>query len=147
MEFHLMSNFRKFDFIRFGKERVQNDYETFLTNSPLYDPKDPNFKNTTTKSDDKRIDGERNFKDEGVYPEYYGSYHIHHRIDGKLIAINVWDITESTLGSVYTFYDPEYSFLSLGQVTAVREIEYMLKIRKKYKEEMRYYFMGYYVHN
>lgn len=51
------------------------------------------------------------------------------------------------MGSVYTFYDPEYSFLSLGQVTAVREIEYMLKIRKKYNEKMRYYFMGYYVHN
>lgn len=100
-----------------------------------------------TYKDDGRIDGDRNFKDEGVYPEFYGSYHIHHRIDDRLIAVNVWDITENTLSSVYTFYDPEFSFLSLGHVTAVREIEYMRKIRQNYNKNMRYYYMGYYVHN
>ncbi|CAI2361894.1 unnamed protein product [Moneuplotes crassus] len=139
--------FRKFDYIRFNKERVKSDFERFLTNSPLYDPKDPNFPNSRTFRDDAKIDGERVFIDEGVSPKYFGSYHMHHRIDGRLVAINVLDITENTMSSIYTFYDPEYSFLSLGQVTAVREIEYMLKIRKEFNSSLKYYYMGYYVHN
>jgi len=139
--------FRKFDLIRFGKERVKGDFDTFLTNSCLYDPRDPHFSNTTTYLGENKPDENRAFKDEGVYPEFYGSYHIHHRIDGKLIAINVWDITENTLSSVYTFYDPEYSFLSLGHVTAVREMEYMMKIRNEYNPNMRFYYMGEYVWN
>jgi len=137
----------KFDLIRFQKERTLEDFDRFLTNSWLYDPKDPSFKNKRTYKVENRIDGERIFKDEGVYPEFYGSYHIHHRIDDKLIAVNVWDITENTLSSVYTFYDPEYSFLSLGHVTAVREMEYMRKIKEQYNQNIKYYYMGYYVHN
>lgn len=139
--------FKKFDKVQFGKDRTKSSYDGFLTNSPLYDPKDPNFENKRPYKDLKRIDGDRIFKDEGVYPEYYGTYHLCHRIDDKLIAINVWDITEKTLGSIYTFYDPEYSFLSLGHVTAVREMEYMRKIRARYNPSMRYYYMGYYVIN
>lgn len=142
-----MEVFRKFDLVRFDKERTQDDFDRFLTNSNLYDPREPDFQNKRTYQDEGRIDGARIFKDEGVYPQYYGSYHIHHRIDGKLVAINVWDITECTLSSIYTFYDPEYSFLSLGHVTAVREMEYMRKIQKEYNSSMRYYYMGYYVHN
>lgn len=139
--------FKKFDKIRFNKDRVKSDFEGFLTNSPLYDPTEPNLVNSTTYKDDNRIDGQRKFKDEDVYPEYHGAYHIQHRIDGKLVAVNVWDITENTLGSIYTFYDPAYSFLSLGNVTAVREMEYMRKIREKYNPNMKHYYMGYYVHN
>lgn len=139
--------FKKFDKKQFSKDRAKSSFEGFLTNSPLYDPKDPSFTNKRPYKDHCRIDGDRIFKDEGVYPKYFGSYHLHHRIDGKLIAINVWDITENTLGSIYTFYDPDYSFLSLGHVTAVREMEYMKKIRAKYNPSLRYYYMGYYVYN
>ena len=51
------------------------------------------------------------------------------------------------MGSIYTYYDPQYEFLSLGTVTAVREIEYMKQIKKKYNPKMKYYYMGYYVHS
>lgn len=132
---------------RFEKDRRKEDFETFLTNSPLFDPKDPIFEIICPFNDSTRIDGLRSFKDEGVWPEYFGSYHIHHRIDGRLVALNVWDITQNTLGSIYTYYDPQFEFLSLGTVTAVREMEYMKKIREKYHKDMRYYYMGYYVQN
>lgn len=123
---------------------MKEDFETFLTNSCLYDPKDPDFETAITFQREDTLDAHRVFKDEGVYPQYFGTYHLHHRIDGRLIAINVWDITEHTLSSVHTFYDPEYSFLSLGHVTAVREIEYMLKVRKEFNCNMKYYYMGEY---
>ena len=74
---------------RFGKDRIKDDFETFLTNSALFDPKDPMFENVRPFSDGARLDGLRTFKDEGVYPEFLGSYHIQHRIDGKLVAVNV----------------------------------------------------------
>lgn len=117
--------FKRFEKARFNKDRTKSSYDGFLTNSPLYDPKDPKLRDRRPFKDASRLDGKRLIQDEGVYPKLFGTYHIQHRIDGKLVAINVWDITEKTLGSIYTFYDPDYSFLSLGHITAVREIEYM----------------------
>lgn len=142
----VLEMFKKFDKRQFGKDRNKSSFEGFLSNSPMYDPKDPNFENKRPYKDNTRLDGDRTFEDEGVYPKLFGSYHIHHRINGKLVALNVWDITEKTLSSMYTFYDPEYSFLSLGHVTAVREMEYIRRIREKYNPSLRYYYMGYYVH-
>lgn len=49
------------------------------------------------------------------------------------------------MSSVYFMYDPKYSFLSPGVVGAVREIEYINKIRKEYDDKMKYYFMGFYI--
>ena len=92
--------------------------------------------------DDSRIDGWRLFKSEGICPKYTGSFHVHHRIDGVLFAVNVWDITETTLGSVYTFYDPDYQFLAIEAITSVREIEYMKRIRREFMKNMRYYYVS-----
>ena len=47
------------------------------------------------------------FKDEGIYPGF-GSYHIYHRINGKLVAMGVNDITNTILSSMYFIYDPDY---------------------------------------
>ena len=41
-------------------------------------------------------------------------------LSGKLIAVGVLDVLPQALSSVYFFYDPEYSFLSLGTYSAVR---------------------------
>ena len=60
--------------------------------------------------------------------------------------MNIWDITEHTLSSVYTFYDPAYASLSLGHVTAVREMEYMRMVKRRFNPGLRYYYMGFYVH-
>lgn len=44
------------------------------------------------------VDEGREFKDEGVYPGK-GSFHYYHRIDGKLVAMGVNDITNSILNA------------------------------------------------
>ncbi|GBM99589.1 Arginyl-tRNA--protein transferase 1 [Araneus ventricosus] len=50
----------------------------------------------------------------------YGSYHQQYWLDGKLIAVAVLDILPYCLSSVYFYYDPDYSFLSLGTYAALR---------------------------
>lgn len=41
-------------------------------------------------------------------------------IDGKLLAVGVIDILPTCLSSVYFFYDPDYSHLSLGTYGSLR---------------------------
>ena len=77
----------------------------------------------------------------GVYPGY-GTFHMYHRIDGKLVAVNVIDILKRTFVSGYCIYDPDMNFLSLGVVTAIRELEYMKLIKAKYNPHLKYYQLG-----
>jgi len=44
------------------------------------------------------VDSFREYKQEPVYPGQ-GSFHFYHRIDGKLVAMGVVDITMSILNS------------------------------------------------
>lgn len=44
----------------------------------------------------------------------YGSFHDQYWLNGQLIAVGVIDILPSCISSVYFFYDPAYSHLSLG---------------------------------
>eukprot|EP00344_Euplotes_crassus_P009001 CAMPEP_0197001542 /NCGR_PEP_ID=MMETSP1380-20130617/6216_1 /TAXON_ID=5936 /ORGANISM="Euplotes crassus, Strain CT5" /LENGTH=248 /DNA_ID=CAMNT_0042419247 /DNA_START=332 /DNA_END=1078 /DNA_ORIENTATION=+ len=124
--------YQKFQYARFDEVKTKTDFMEQRTNSCLFDPKDPAFRSTKTVKDETRRDEGRVFKDEGIYPEYYGTYYMHHRIDGKLVACSILDITEHNICSELTFYDPAYSGLCLGHVTAVREMEYMRKIRKEF---------------
>lgn len=51
----------------------------------------------------------------------YGSFHQQYWLDGnKLIAVAVIDILPYAVSSVYFFYDPDYSFLSLGTYSSLR---------------------------
>ncbi|CAI5439021.1 unnamed protein product [Caenorhabditis angaria] len=73
-----------------------------------------------------------------------GSYHLWFLLDNKLIAVSVIDILPRCLSAKYMFYDPDFSFLSLGTYTALRELEFT----RKYfaiNPEIRYYYMGYYI--
>ena len=79
------------------------------------------------------------FKDEGVYPYAFGTYHFYHRIDGKLVAVGVVDITSRFFNSAYFIYDPDFMFLSLGVVGAIRELEYCNFIRKNYNPNLTFY--------
>ncbi len=92
----------------------------------------------------KNLDKNRVSKDEGVWPEYLGSYHMIHRLDGKIFAVGVLDYTEEVLSSVYLFYDPQYEFLSPGTFSAIREIEYSLRIQEVFSPKFKYYYMGLY---
>ena len=77
-----------------------------------------------------------------LYPEYYGTYNLVHRIDGKIIAVTVIDIMPKSLESVYCYYDPDYSFLDLGVFTVIREIEYLKSFQNLINNNMIYYSMG-----
>lgn len=61
------------------------------------------------------------------------------------MAVSVLDITPHTVSSVYLFYDPKFDFLYPGKVCAIREIEYLLKLRELGRKEIEYYIMGCYI--
>ena len=67
---------------------------------------------------------------------------MYHRINGKLVAVGVIDILKTIFNSAYFLYDPDYSFLSLGVVGAIRELEYMRLIKSKYNPDLTYYQLG-----
>ena len=80
-----------------------------------------------------------------LYPKYYGTYNLIHRIDGKIVAVGIWDVLPTSLSSVYLYYDTDYSFLDIGVFTAVREIEYMREFNKLIDPNFKYYVMGFYI--
>lgn len=76
----------------------------------------------------------------------FGSFHQQYRIDGRLIAVGVVDILPNCLSSKYLFWDPDFSFLSLGKFTALQEIQWVQQAVKSCPS-LEYYYMGYYIHS
>ena len=122
-------------------DSTMSGYSGFLCDSPLYDPNNPDDVKRLVPLDDTK----RKKVDQGVWPKYFGSYHMYHKIDGKIIAVGVLDFTPSVLSSVYFFYDPAYKFLNLGIVGALREIEYVQKIQESHCPTFKWYYLGYYI--
>jgi len=60
-------------------------------------------------------------------------------VDGKLAAVDLVDILEDGLSSIYCFYDPELSHLSLGRYSLYQQILYCQSAR------LRWIYIGYYV--
>ncbi|KAI8439395.1 hypothetical protein MSG28_013198 [Choristoneura fumiferana] len=75
----------------------------------------------------------------------YGSFHQQYWLDGKLIAVGVIDILPKCVSSVYFFYDPKYTNLTLGTYGALREIAFTRHLHSLCPE-LQYYYMGY-LHN
>ncbi|KAH8270792.1 hypothetical protein KR018_003903 [Drosophila ironensis] len=76
----------------------------------------------------------------------YGSFHQQYWLDDKLIAVGVLDILPGSVSSVYFFYDPEYSFLSLGTYGSLREIDFVQTMAESVPA-LKYYYMGFYIHS
>ncbi|XP_034651102.1 arginyl-tRNA--protein transferase 1 isoform X1 [Drosophila subobscura] len=76
----------------------------------------------------------------------YGSFHQQYWLDDKLIAVGVIDILPGSVSSVYFFYDPDYSFLSLGTYGSLREIDFVQTIAAT-TPALKYYYMGFYIHS
>ncbi|XP_076444950.1 arginyl-tRNA--protein transferase 1-like [Babylonia areolata] len=108
-------------------ECTKEAFQGFLVDSPL----EPNI----PKEDEV-----------GRLPEGYGSFHQHYLLDGKLIAVGVIDILPSSVSSVYLYYDPDYSFLSLGTYSALRELAFVRELQK-IDPAVAYYYMGFYIHS
>ncbi|KAK9301252.1 hypothetical protein QLX08_006330 [Tetragonisca angustula] len=79
-------------------------------------------------------------------PDGYGSFHEQYWLDNELIAVGVIDILPSCVSSVYFFYDPAYSHLSLGTFSSLREI-YLTRQLNKVAKDLKYYYMGFYIHS
>lgn len=75
-----------------------------------------------------------------------GSFHQQYWLDDKLIAVAVLDLLPHCLSSVYFFYDPEYSFLSLGTYSSLREVAFTQQLQKDLPD-LRFYYMGFYIHS
>lgn len=71
-----------------------------------------------------------------------GSFHMLHKIDGNLAAVSVLDILPTGLSAVYLFYSSQFTFLSPGTLTAIKEIEF---VNQNLTQNFRYYYMGFYI--
>ncbi|XP_076982367.1 arginyl-tRNA--protein transferase 1 isoform X13 [Tamandua tetradactyla] len=76
----------------------------------------------------------------------YGSFHQQYWLDGRIIAVGVIDILPYCVSSVYLYYDPDYSYLSLGVYSALREIAFTRQLHEK-TSQLSYYYMGFYIHS
>ncbi|XP_020797775.1 arginyl-tRNA--protein transferase 1 isoform X1 [Drosophila serrata] len=76
----------------------------------------------------------------------YGSFHQQYWLDDQLIAVGVIDILPACISSVYFFYDPDYSFLSLGTYGSLRELDLVQTIAESVPA-LKYYYMGFYIHS
>ncbi|XP_077977426.1 arginyl-tRNA--protein transferase 1-like [Glandiceps talaboti] len=76
----------------------------------------------------------------------YGSFHQQYWLDGKIIAVGVLDILPNCTSSVYLYYDPDFSFLSLGTYSALQEVAFVKRLHQS-SPDMTYYYMGFYIHS
>ncbi|XP_051506728.1 arginyl-tRNA--protein transferase 1-like isoform X2 [Myxocyprinus asiaticus] len=76
----------------------------------------------------------------------YGSFHQQYWLDDRIVAVGVLDILPSCVSSVYLYYHPDFSSLSLGTYTALREIAFTRQLQKQ-SPKLAYYYLGFYVHS
>ena len=78
---------------------------------------------------------------------YEEPYHQQYLIDGKIVCVGVLDILPNCVSSVYFYYDPDYSFLSLGTLSSLFEISYVRKLSNSWNPKLYFYYMGFYIHS
>ena len=66
-------------------------------------------------------------------------YELDFYIEEKLVCVDLIDILEDGISSIYCFYDPDFSHLSLGKFSLLSEIQ----IAKN--ENLKYIYLGYFV--
>ncbi|XP_067276726.1 arginyl-tRNA--protein transferase 1 isoform X1 [Pseudorasbora parva] len=76
----------------------------------------------------------------------YGSFHQQYWLDGRIIAVGVLDILPFCVSSVYLYYHPDFSSLSLGTYSALREIAFTRQLHQQ-SPKLTYYYLGFYVHS
>ncbi|KAK7108346.1 arginyl-tRNA--protein transferase 1-like [Littorina saxatilis] len=123
--------------------KVYLKYQTTIHKDP---PDKPNLKQYTRFLVDSPLEPVIAEPGERGLPEGYGSFHQHYMLDGKLIAVGVIDILPNCVSSVYLYYDPDYSFLSLGTYSALREVAFVRELHRMVPA-LRFYYMGFYIHS
>ncbi|MDF1874863.1 arginyltransferase [Sulfurimonas sp. SAG-AH-194-I05] len=66
-------------------------------------------------------------------------YEILYFYEEKLIGVDLVDILEDGISSIYFYYDPDYSHYSLGKLSLLKQIKYAQEKKKKW------IYLGYYV--
>ncbi|KAH3757952.1 arginyl-tRNA--protein transferase 2 [Pelomyxa schiedti] len=110
----------KFDFQLHPAHFTQEEFDLYRRYSIAVHKKDTNEKSYTEFLCDSPLVSEG---PSAGHPLGLGSFHGHMRIDGVLVGVCVIDILTEALLSVYFFYDPNLSYLSLGVVSVLQEIE------------------------
>lgn len=83
------------------KDRDREQLKRFVCSSPVFDPnghEDVHMLTNPALYNYEKVDDHREFKEEPPYPGP-GSYHIYHRIDGKLVAVGNIDLCKTILNS------------------------------------------------
>lgn len=125
----LFEVYKRYEKAIHNRDVKPSNLRSHLCNSPVYHPSlDLEFAQAHSNLDSEGLDESRIYKDEGVRV-IEGSYHMYHRLNGKLVAVGNIDILRQCFNSGYFLYDPEYRFLNLGVVGALKEIEYMRKLK------------------
>jgi len=95
----------------------------------MQEKKDWNFQNVTAEHYyNSFVTGHEEYGKEVLY--FY---------DGKLIAVDLIDVLEDGISSIYFYYDPDYSHLSLGKLSLLQQIQLAEQSNKKW------IYLGYYV--
>lgn len=90
----------------------------------------------------------RNFLCSHPFTSSDTAHHARWEIDGKLIAFSVLDFLPFGISSVYLVWDPEYSKLGLGRLSALREVAWIQEWRNdKFDAQFDWYYLGYYIHS
>lgn len=78
-----------------------------------------------------------------------GAYHASYYLDQKLVGLSVLDILPEGISSVYFIWEPTLSHLSLGKVSALRELAWIQSWIQSNSSlpKFEYYFLGYYIHS
>jgi len=66
-------------------------------------------------------------------------YEVLYFFQERLIGVDLVDILDDGISSIYFYYDPEFSHLSLGKLSLYKQIEFAKKSAKKW------IYLGYYV--
>jgi len=77
----------------------------------------------------------------------HGSFHLQYLVDGKIVAVGVIDILPHCVSSVYLYYDPAFSFLSLGTLTSLLEISLVRELATTTHPAITNYYLGFYIHS
>ncbi|NLY03554.1 MAG: arginyltransferase [Campylobacter sp.] len=64
---------------------------------------------------------------------------ISYYIDGNLVCVDLIDIVDDGISSIYCYYDPEFSHLSLGKFSLLKEIELAKEL------DLHWIYLGYHV--
>ncbi|KAJ2681225.1 Arginyl-tRNA--protein transferase 1 [Coemansia spiralis] len=118
------------------KKPTRHGFRDFLCSSPLI----PQRISTPASTKESKASTQQ------VLPNNdFGSYHQCYYIKNRLVAVGVIDILPKCVSSVYLFYDTEFSYLSLGSYSSLREIALVRQLHRYVHPDINYYYMGYYI--